>query len=110
MEGIKRLDERCSGRLGQMLPTRTCEAKDVTHVSTVPIYCEDPALSFEGPNLEYRAFKLPGGFGREQPLSRDGLELCIACAAGIFDLERVPAEGPLREKALPALMDARSKL
>ena len=110
MEGIKQLNERCSGRLGQMLPTRTCEAKDVTHVSTVPIYCEDPALSFEGPNLEYRAFKLPGGFGREQPLSRDGLELCIACAAGFFDLERVPAEGPRREKALPALMDARSKL
>ena len=110
MEGIKQLNERCSGRLGQMLPTKFCKAQNVKGASSVPLYCEDPALSLEGPGLEYRAFKLPGGFGREQPLSRDGLELCIACAAGIFDLERVPAEGPRREKALPALMDARSKL
>ena len=109
MEGIKRLNERCSGRLGQMLPTQTCKAKDVTHKSTVPIYCEDPALSLQGPGLEYRAFKLPDGFDQE-PLSRDDLQLYIAYAASFFDMESVPVPGTQHKKAFRALMDACSSL
>ena len=109
MEGIKRLDERCSGRLGQMLPTKFCKAQNVKGASSVPLYCEDPALSLEGPGLEYPAFKLPHRFDQEK-ISRGDLELYIAYASSFFDLESVPAKGPRHRNALRALQDARSKL
>ena len=81
----------------------------MTHKSAVSIYCEDPALSLQGPGLEYRAFKLPDGFDQE-PLSRDDLQLYIAYAASFFDMESVPVNGTQHKKAFRALMDARSRL
>ena len=109
MEGIKQLNERCSGRLGQMLPTEFCKAQNVKGASSVPLYCEDPALSLEGPGLDYIAFKLPNGFDQEK-LTREDLELYIAYASIFFDLGSVPYQGRQRSKALRALQEARSKL
>ena len=109
MEGIQQLNERCSGRLGQMLPKEFCKGQIVNGASSVRLYCEDPALSLEGPGLDYIAFKLPNGFDQEK-LSRGDLELYIAYASSFFDLESVPAKGPRHRNALRALQDARSKL
>ena len=109
MDGIRQLNERCSGRLGQMLPTEFCKAQNVNGRSSVSLYCEDPALSLEGPGLDYIAFKLPNGFDQEK-LTREDLELYIAYASIFFDLGSVPYQGRQRSKALRALQKARSKL
>ena len=109
MEGIKQLNERCSGRLGQMLPTEFRKAQNVNGRSSVPLYCEDPALSLEGPGLDYIAFEMPIDLDQEK-LTREDLELYIAYASSFFDLGSVPYQGRKRSKALRALEEARSKL
>ena len=113
LEAIQKLNDECSGRLGQFLKTKVYRSQNVSRASDVPIYCEDPRLSLQGPGLDYKAFPLPEGFDPE-PLSRDDLQLFIAFAASFLDMTYVTfpegKQGPAHRKAFQALMDAREKL
>ena len=87
-----------------MLPAITCTSKDPSSASTVPIYCKDPRLSFEGPGQNYMALKLHSGV---KPLSTEDLQLYLGFAASFLDMDSVRVEGKAHRSALATLMRAR---
>ena len=100
LHAITVLNEKCEGRLGQMVPTVTVTAQDPAHRSSVPIYCEDPALSLQNVGVRFRAFRMDEHAPIIEPAD---LDLLLGFAATFLSMDDVRPESRKKKKAWNAL-------
>ena len=100
LEAIHALNELCDRRLGDMVPTETLTAKDPTLASSVPIYCEDPALSLQHVGQCFRAFRM---VENAPVLAPEDVDILFGFAASFLDMNSMQHQGRKHKQAWQAL-------